>query len=250
MKKSFVMVLVVAALFTMSFVVSAADVAVLISDYTKAWYEEVSWDFDADMNTILDILDLSDISYVELSDKDLAEGKFGDAKVLILPNNRRMDAEQVVATRAFLNEGGTLFTMMQSTFKNEKNETVDGKLFQLSDEMGVNYEAFAWKPPLHGYIQTTDHPIFEGLPEFIQLHRNWAMIVKHHDDAKVLAEWFNDDQLMPSHLPEINAAIIENNEGNIIYAGEMLFMEVQIEDPQVRTLLTNIVNYLLEKSSR
>lgn len=231
--------------------VSAADVAVLISDYTKTWYEEVSWDFDEDMDCIRDTLDLADISYVEISDGDLAKGNFGDAKVLILPNNRRMSREQVALTREFLAEGGTLLALMQTSFKDETNSTVDENLFQLRDVFGLEYEAFAWKPPLHGYIKKVeDHPIFEGLPELVQFHRNWAMIVKHQEDAKILAEWYNDDQIMPSHLPEINAAILEGPQGNVIYVGEMMFMAVQMEDPQVRTLATNIINYLLEKSTR
>lgn len=231
--------------------VSAADVAVLISDYTKTWYSEVSWDFEDEMDCIRDTLDLADIEYAEISDADLAQGKLGAAKVIILPNNRRMSREQVNITRQFLAEGGTLLAVMQSSFKDEDNNTVDEKLFQLWDVFGLEYEAFAWKPPLHGYIKkAVDHPIFEGLPEFVQFHRNWAMIVKHQEGATVLAEWYNDDQIMPSHLPEINAAILEGPQGNVIYISEMIFMPIQMEDPQVRTLATNIINYLLEKSTR
>ena len=145
--------------------VYAADVAVLISDYTKTWYDEVSWDFEADMDSVRDVLYLADLEYVEISDADLAEGKFGTTKVLILPNNRRMSRQQVKATRQFLSEGGTLLAVMQSSFKDENNDTVDEKLFQLGDVFGLDYEAFAWKPPLHGYVKkTSDHPIFEGLP--------------------------------------------------------------------------------------
>ena len=252
MKKIFTLsILAVMAILLMAAAVSAADVAVLISDYTKKWYGEVSWDFDADMNAIRDTLGLAEISFVELTDEDLAKGNFGDAKTLILPNNRRMSKDQVAATRKFLEEGGTLFAMMQASFKDEANNTVDGKLFQLLNEYGFAYEAFSQKPPLHGYVKkVVDTPIFEGLPEFVQFHRNWAMIVKHTEGTKILAEWYNDDQLMPSHLPEINGAIVENAKGNIVYCGEMIFMPIQMEDPQVRTLATNIVKYLVSKSTR
>lgn len=231
--------------------VSAADVAVLISDYTKTWYSEVSWDFEEEMDCIRDTLELVDLEYVEISDADLAQGKLGTTKLLILPNNRRMSRQQVEATRQFLHEGGTLLAVMQTSFKDENNNTVDEKRFQLRDVFGLEYEAFAWKPPLHGYIKKAiDHPIFEGLPEFVQFHRNWAMIIKHQEDATVLAEWYNDDQIMPSHLPEINAAILEGPQGNVIYLSEMIFMPIQMEDPHVRRLAMNIVNYLLDKSTR
>lgn len=252
MKKILVLgFLAVMAILLMAAAVNAADVAVLISDYTKKWYGEVSWDFDADMNAIRDTLDLAEIKYVELTDEDLAKGNFGDAKTLILPNNRRMSKDQVAATRKFLEEGGTLFALMQASFKDEANNTVDGKPFQMWSDFGFTYEAFSQKPPLHGYIKKVENsPIFEGLPELVQFHRNWAMVVKHVEGTKILAEWYNDDQMMPSHLPEINGAILENAKGNIVYSSEMIFMPVQMEDPQVRTLASNIVKYLVSKSTR
>lgn len=252
MRKSLVLVLLtVFAVLTMSVAASAADVAVLISDATRTWYEEVSWDFEGDMNAIRDILELGEISYVEISDEDLAKGNFGGAKTVILPNNRRMSVEQADATRQFLADGGTAFMVMQASFKDENNENVNGKPFHLGEEMGIAYEGFGWKPPAHGYIKPVkDHPIFEGLPEFIKFHRNWAMIVDPADDAKVLAEWYNDDKMMPSHLPEINAAIVENKEGNIVYVGEMIFMPKAMESAELRTLATNIVNYLINQSTK
>lgn len=252
MKKGLVLAfLVVMATLLLGAAVNAADIAVLISDYNKKWYVECNWDFDSHMNALRDTLALAELSYVELTDEDLAKGNFGDAKVLILPNSRRMSRDQIAATRKFLEEGGTLFALMQATFKDEANNTVDGKIFQMGTEFGVAYEAYSWKPPLHAFVKKMEeHPIFEGLPEFIQFHRNEAIVVKHVEGVKVLAEWYNDDQLMPSHLPEINAALVENAAGNVIYSGEMLFAPQQMEDPAIRTLATNIVKYLLSKSTR
>lgn len=252
MKKGLVLAfLVILATLLLGAAVNAADIAVLISDYNKKWYTECNWDFDSHMNMLRDTLDLAELSYVELTDEDLAQGNFGDAKVLILPNSRRMSRDQVAAARKFLAEGGTLFAIMQATFKDETNANVDGKIFQMGEDFGLAYEAYSGKPPLHAFVKKAEeHPIFEGLPEFVQFHRFEAIVVKHEEGSKVLAEWYNDDQLMPSHLPEINGAILENAAGNILYCGEMLFTPEQMEDPAIRTLATNILKYLLGKSTR
>lgn len=254
MKKSrFALALVMALtlLAGVAAVAAAADVAVFNSTNTQKWYSEVGWDYQADMDAVKEILDVAGVSYAEVTNDDLVEGNLGDAKLLILPNTRRMSAAEVAGAKKFLADGGAIFALGQTSFKDENNKQVSPKHFQLADELGIAYESFAWQPPAHAYIHVVEasHPIFNGVPEFVKFPRNWAMVVSLNG-GKQLAEWFNDDQMTPSHLPEINSSIVEGPSGRTIYVGDMIFMQDALDSPEIRTLLQNIVTHLLSTVKR
>lgn len=248
---AFALVAALAVLAGAAAVASAADVAVLNSANTEKWYGEVGWDYAGDMDTIKEILDVAGVSFAEITNDDLANGNLGDAKLLILPNTRRMAAAEVEAAKKFLAGGGAIFALGQTSFRDEKNQKVTPKHFQLADELGIAYESFAWQPPAHGFVHVVEasHPIFNGLPEFVKFPRNWAMVISLNGGTQ-LAEWFNDDQAMPSHLPEINSAIVEGPSGRTIFIGDMIFMQTALDSPELRTLLQNTISYLLSKVSR
>lgn len=248
---SVVLVFALTLLFGVAAVAAAADVAVFNSALTQKWYSEVGWDYAADMDAVKEILDVAGVSYAEITNADLVQGNLGDAKLLIMPNTRRMSAAEVEAAKKFLADGGAIFALGQTSFRDENNKQVSPKHFQLADEFGIAYESFAWQPPAHAYIHVVEasHPIFNGLPEFVKFPRNWAMVVSLNGGTQ-LAEWFNDDQMTPSHLPEINSAIVEGPSGRTIYIGDMIFMQDALDSPEIRTLLQNVITYLLSKVSR
>ncbi|MBE3577008.1 MAG: hypothetical protein IMX00_04885 [Limnochordales bacterium] len=228
----------------------AADVAVLNSQRTADWYTEVGWDYEADMDVLRSTLQAGGFSFTEISVEDLEAGNLGDAKVLILPNTRRMSPAEVAAVQEFLGRGGRLLALGQTSFRDDKNQKVRDESYQLADEIGIAYVAWFGAAPKHAYARVVakDHPIFAGLPEFIRFPRYWAMVNTVRGGAKILAEWYDEDQLTPSQaVPENNGAIIEGPAGNVIYIGDMIFTPGGADQPELQQLAINIIKYLLSK---
>lgn len=223
-----------------------ADVAVLKSEMQQNWYLSLGWDFDGEYRNILATLDGLGLSYVELSDEQLAAGEFSDTKLLIMVNNRMMSAAQVEAVRAFLAGGGKLLGMYQSSFRNEENQNVNPpNAYQLDDVYKVAYINWTGSPPMHAYIKgDTSHPIWEGLPEFVPTARYTAMVNATLEGATVIGEWYNADQTTKSQADLFNAAIVESD--GVIYVGESLFDPIVYADDAVKKLVQNIINYLLQ----
>lgn len=242
-------------------------VGVLMSDYTARWYAELGfsgsdWDYLGEMKRIFDFVKGLGYSCVPIFNRDLELYANPEAdpvvkfqrtfdmnkvKLLILPNTRRMSPLEIEAVRKFLKNGGYVFAIAQASFRDHNNTAYDVEtVFALGDIFKVSYSAFAWKPPFHGYIKKTmDHPIWEGIDEFVATPRHWAMVVETLDGAKVLGEWYNDDKETPSHMPDVNAAIVEGE--NCIYVGEDLFLSPNFEEPTVQLLLANIIDYFMKK---
>lgn len=229
----------------------AAEVAVLNSQRTADWYSEVGWDYEADMALLRSTLEAGGFTYTEISVEDLEAGNLGNAKVLILPNTRRMSQAEVDQVKAFLGRGGKLFAIGQASFRNEANKKVRDESYLLADEMGLSWVTWSGSAPKHAYAKVVakDHPIFQGLPEFIQFPRYWAMVNEVRGGAKILAEWYDDDQVTPSQaVPERNGAIVEGPAGNVIYIGDMIFTPGGTDAlPDLQKLAINIIRYLLNK---
>jgi len=262
--KKLLVVLLLAAIFVMSFAAEAKVVGVLMSDYTARWYAELgfkcpNWGYLEEMKRIFDFVRGLGYNAVPIFDRDLELYADPNAdpvvkftrtydisklSLLILPDTRRMSPLEVKGVRKFVKSGGKVFALAQASFKDHNNNTWKEGLFALKDIFKIEYSAFAWKKPQHGFIKkAADHPIWDGVDEFVPTPRHWVMIVKVTDGGKVLGEWFNDDKTVPSHMPELNGAIIEGE--NSIYVGEDLFLEPNFSEPQVQLLLANIIDYLL-----
>lgn len=222
-----------------------ADVAVLKSGMQMNWYLGLGWDFDGEYNNILATLDAMDLSYVELTDEQLAAGELGDAKLLIMVNNRMMSAAQVDAVKAFIAGGGKVLGMYQSSFRNEENQNVNPtNAYQLDDVYNVAYISWTGSAPMHAYIKgDADHPIWEGLPEFVPTARYTAMVNATLEGGKAIGEWYNLDQATKSQADLFNAAIVESE--SAIYVGESLFDPMVYGDDSVKKLVQNIIAYLL-----
>lgn len=223
-----------------------ADVAVLKSDMQMNWYISLGWDFNGEYNNILASLDELGLSYVEVNDEQLAAGELGDAKLLIMVNNRMMSAAQVEAVRAFLADGGKVLGMYQSSFRNEENQNVNPtNSYQLDDVYKVAYISWTGSAPMHAYIKgDASHPIWEGLSEFVPTARYTAMVNATLEGGKVIGEWYNLDQETKSQADLFNGAIIESD--NAIYVGESLFDPLVFADDSVKKLVQNIIRYLAQ----
>jgi len=240
-------------------------VGVLVSDYNIRWCAELGfegeWDYLVTASNVFELVRLLGYPVIPILDQDLErayvpkeeipEGEFNrlvdlsTVKVIIMPLSRRLSPAEVEGVRKFVADGGKIFALAQASFRTHNNETWGEQTYGLSDLLGIHYELFAWRPPEHAYIRAVvDHPIFADLPEFIPVPRNWAMVnsLVEGVEVKVLGEWYNDDKVTPSHLPEINAAVIEFDGG--IYVGEDLFVPPNFQDPDVQLFLMNVIEYL------
>lgn len=265
--RKFLLALILTLLIVPALAEEQKVVGVLMSDYTARWYAELGfsgsdWDYLAEMKRIFDFVRGLGYSCAPVFNRDLElyanpeadpvvkfERVFdlNKVKLLILPNTRRMSPLEIEAVRKFIDNGGYVFALAQASFRNHNNSSYDvSTVFALGDIFKVSYSAFAWKPPVHGFIRkATDHPIWEGIDEFVPTPRHWAMVVEILEDAKVLGEWYNDDKETPSHMPDVNAAIVEGK--NCIYVGEDLFLSPNFDEPLVQLLLANIIDYFMKK---
>jgi hypothetical protein len=241
-------------------------VGVVMSDYSARWFAELGfsgdhWDYLALMKNIFDFVNGLGYKAVPIFDRDLElyanpesdpvvkftrTYNLDQVKLLILCDTRRLSPLEVEAVKKFISEGGKVLALSQVSFRDHNNSKFDNPdVFGLSNELKISYSSFAWKPPAHGYIKkAADHPIWEGLDEFIPTTRHWVMVVKTLEGGKVLGEWFNDDKILPSHMPDLNGAIIEAH--NTIYIGEDLFIPINFKEPMVQMLLANIILYLMQ----
>ncbi len=264
MKRLFVLLLAVAFLGIL-FAQEESVIGVLMSDYTARWYAELGfkdphWGYLEEMKRIFDFIRGLGYNVVPIFDRDLELYADPNAdpvvkftrtydisklKLLILPDTRRMSPLEIEAVRKFIKNGGKVFAIAQASFRNHNNGKWDTpNVFALGDVFKIAYNSFAWKPPQHGYIKkAADHPIWEGIDEFVPTPRHWVMVIKVLEGGKVLGEWYNDDKEMPSHMPDLNAAIVEGE--NSIYVGEDLFINPNFEQPEVQMLLANIIDYLM-----
>lgn len=224
---------------------AAADVAVLNSGWAKNWYMNLGWDYDSEIANIRATLEGMGLSYVEITDEQLAAGELGDAKLLILMNNRMMSAAQVDAVKAFIARGGKVFGLYQSSFRNEANQNVNPVNSYLLDEVyKISWVQWSGSAPFHAYIKgDTSHPIWEGLPEFVPTPRYTAMVNATLEGGQVVGEWYNADQVTKTQPDVYNAAIVVTDA--TVYVGENLFDPAVYREQTVRQLIQNIINYLL-----
>lgn len=241
-------------------------VGVLVSAYNIRWTSEIGmegehWDYLATISNAFDLVRLLGYAVVPILDQDLEwafvpreeipEDEFNrltdlrTIRVLILPLSRRLSPAQVEGIRKFVADGGKIFAMAQTSWRTHNNERWEGGKYGLVDIMGIHFESFAWRPPAQAYIRAVvDHPVFAGLPEFIPVPRNWAMVNSLLEDVApvVLGAWYNEDKVTPSYMPELSAALIEFDGG--IYVGDDLFVPVNFQDPDVQLFLMNVIDYL------
>lgn len=234
------------AVFALGFTALSADVAVLNSQWTRDWYYSLGWDFDGEFANVKRSLDGMGLSYAEVTDDQLAAGALGDAKVLLLVNNRMMSAAQVEAVKAFVAGGGKVFGLYQSSFRNEANVNVNPiNAFQLDEVYKVGFVQWTGSAPFHAYIKgDAAHPIWEGLPEYVPTPRYTAMVITALEGGEVVGEWYNSDQATPSQSDPFNAAIVVS--GASVYVGENLFDPAVYPDASVQRLIQNIIRYLLQ----
>lgn len=230
---------------TMGAAVFAADVAVLKSDATRDWYYSLGWDWDSEHANVLALLSGMELDVAELSDDQLAAAELGDAKVLVLVNNRMMSGAQVDAVKAFVANGGKVFGLYQSSFRNEANQNVNPvNNYQLDELYNISYMAWTGSAPAHAFIKgDSSHPIWEGLPEFVPTSRYTAMVNAVLEGGQVIGEWYNADQTTKSQADLLNGAIIVSEDA--VYVGENLFDPMVYSDASVQQLIKNIVSYLL-----
>lgn len=265
MRKALVLVLV--AMVFVGLFAQRNAVGIVLSSYTAKWFAELGfsgehWDYLGLMQRAFDFVRGLGYSVVPVFDRDLELYANPEAdpvvkftrltdlskvKVLLLIDLRRMSPLMIDGVRKFINEGGFVLAFSQTSFRDHNNlrhnQTGD---FALSDVFQVSFSVWSGNPPTHGYIRKVkDHPIWEGLEEFVQTPRHWTMVVKVLEEADVLGEWFNDDMETPSHMPDLNAAIVEGK--GAIYVGENLFVQKNFEVLEVQLLIANMIDYLMKK---
>ena len=122
-------------------------VGVLISSYNIRWTDEIGmagehWDYLATVSNVFELVRLLGYPVVPILDQDLEmafvpreeipEGAFRRLrdlraiKVLILPLSRRMSPAEVEGLRKFVLDGGKIFAMAQTSFRDHNDARWEG----------------------------------------------------------------------------------------------------------------------------
>lgn len=246
MKRLFSMVL--AVLMLASFTIYAADVAILDSSLAEEFYVGLGWPYDAMMEGIFDIFGEAKIKYDVIADEDLADSKkLGNYKLLIMPDNRKMDTAAVDVVLKLAQSGKLkVFGTYQSSFRDAGNQRVGDGNFQLEEIYDMVYKSWAGAGGI--YIgrpeDLKDHPIWKGLPEEVELATGDQMICEWLGIGKPIGIWLNNS-LNPMREDDLNVALVETK--SAIYCSGWFWHPNNTNNDDLRKLAVNIINYLLTK---
>ncbi|MEW6228864.1 MAG: alkaline phosphatase, partial [Bacillota bacterium] len=130
-------------------------VAVFVSKANEAWYDDMRWDYEDDMDALFELVQGMGLECVRISEEDLALlPRLAAARpsLLILSNARRMSPAQTQAVRDFLASGGRLLATAQTSLKTADELPGGFHGFQLADVLGVSFVGWQGVAPLHGAI--------------------------------------------------------------------------------------------------
>ena len=214
-------------------------VALVDSALTSKFYGQSS--YDTITGSVKLAMQEAGISLSILSDEDVEQGKLLQYKVAVLPSNPIMTDGIARALGDFVALGGRIFTSYETSARNQDGKFL-GKL-QLEDVLGVKLVRWDAGKGRYAYIKVLDpnHPIFQGMPDFIPMTREMTFVAEALPQAKVLGEWYDSDKKTKSQPDPQTAAIIVTD--NTVYVGDCIFDKANQED-LLRRFIVNVVKFL------
>lgn len=240
--------ILLAVLLLGSLAVQAADVAVLDSVLAAEFYASIGWPYEVMMDGLIDLFKEAKISFSVISDEDLTNSKkLGEFKVLVLPDNRKMDTAAVDTVLKLVNSGKLkVFGSYQSSFRDAANARVGDGNFQLEEIYDMKYAA--WVPGGNLFIGKPeglkDHPVWNGVPSELELVKADQMSCEWLGIGKPIGIWL-DNSLEPLREEDLNVALVETK--GAIYCGAWFWYPDNLEEKDFRTFAVNIIKYLLSK---
>ncbi|MFA5858220.1 MAG: hypothetical protein WC955_04065 [Elusimicrobiota bacterium] len=227
-----------------------AGVAVVYSKYTELSFKNLGWKYDEYLNCAKMVLDKAQVAYSMINDDDIEKGVIPEKiKVIVTLNWRSMSAKQAEQLKKYTERGGKIFAVYQTSFRNEKDEyAADPRNYLLADIFNADYTSWVGAPPKCTYLKRNvpaDHPLWQGLPEYVHFYRYSSMINKTRvvNGDSILGVWYDEDKNNTSYPAETNSGLILGK--NCVYLGEDIFEPENGHNPIIQKLTGNIIRFLL-----
>lgn len=137
-------------------------VAAMKSQDVTAWYEDMGWYYEDDLNMIMEMAsgigpDGPECALVPADKLDGLAARVSERPVLlVLSNVRRMSERQMRAVRGFVVAGGSVLATYQASLKTE-TEAIAGEYgFGLADLFGAELAGWTGVSPMHDAIIPVD----------------------------------------------------------------------------------------------
>lgn len=218
------------------------DIGIVKSDMMVEWSNKFKLNYEESIENACQFLEKLGYSYTIISQKRLRETDLSQIKLILLPDIRYLTIfeKDKLAYYAMI-KGGKILALNQVGVK--PNFSDNHELF--SEILGIKFMGWNYYRPLHGFIhKVDDHPIWGNIGDYVMMNSHEGMVVATRGSSRILGDWYNDFQAMPSHPDYKNGAIIEGK--NSIYIGKNLFEDKSFGNEQVKILLTNCLHYLLK----
>mgnify|MGYP000847798515 FL=1 len=237
-------------------------VAVMQSQDVKAWYEDMGWYYEDDLDMIMAMAagigpDGPECALVPADKLDGLAARGSERPVLLMLSNvRRMSERQMRAVRDFVAAGGRVLATYQTSLKTE-TEAIAGEYgFGLADLFGAELAGWTGVSPLHDAIIPVDPgevdsgadayalagAIWEGIEGPVRLRVPEGMVVKPWPGSVVLGQWSSQSGA-PSGALRLNAAIVLH--GPVMYVGAELLSWDALQEDSARALAANIIRFML-----
>lgn len=233
-------------------------VAVMASPDVALWYEDMGWYYEDDLDMITETVSGLGIPGLECvlvaADdlQDLAAEASQRPTLLVLSNARRMSGRQMQAVRDFVAASGRVIATYQTSLKTETEAMAGEYGFGLADLFGAEMAGWTGVSPMHDAIapvgagseelKAAADAIWKGVKAPVQLPVAEGMVVKPRPGCMVLGQWSDRDGTPSRSLPA-NAAMMLN--GSVLYVGADLLCWDMLQEEPVRTLVSNIVGFML-----
>ncbi|MBP7892121.1 MAG: endonuclease/exonuclease/phosphatase family protein [Firmicutes bacterium] len=237
-------------------------VKVMQSGDVKAWYEDMGWYYEDDLDMIIEMVagigpDGPECALIAADELGGLAAEASERPVLlVLSNVRRMSERQMLAVRDFVAAGGRVLATYQTSLKTE-TETIAGEYgFGLADLFGAELAGWTGVSPMHDAIAPIGEgeldadagadalvgAIWEGVKVPVRLRVPEGMVTKPWPGSVVLGQW-SGQSVAPSRALPLNAAIVLN--GPVMYVGADLLSWDALQEDSARALAANIVRFML-----
>lgn len=239
---------VVCVVMLLAFGAYAADVAILDSALANDFYVSLGWPYDAMMDGIFDVFKEAKIAFDVIGDNDLADSKkLANYKLLVLPDNRKMDTAAAEVVLKQVNSGKLkVFGTYQSSFRDVANNKVGDNQFLLEEIYDMRYTA--WASAGNIFIakpdDLKDHPIWKGIEPEVMLITADTMVAEWLGYGTPVGIWLSNS-LSPLREEDLNVAITETKGG--MYCNAWFWHPTNTDDDDFRQFAINIIKYLLSK---
>jgi len=210
-----------------------ADAAIVDSGYTRHYASLNAWDYRSefvDVNWLVSTLARAGISAAVITDHDLEIGALRSYKAVVLPSTSCISQLAAENIRKFAEAGGRVFATFDTSLRDDFWRVHPD--YELTEIMGARYSSTEKVSADPLIASAGSHPIFRGLGSTIPVPRQRGLVNRVNHDALVLAKWSDG-----------RPAMTETRYG--VYCSENLFSAANATTPDVATLITNTIAYLV-----